>query len=573
MRAFTIIFFSILSATFHAAGQGNIKPVQNEAVYLHTDRDIYIAGEYLFYKLYLQGNPAEMSRYAYLLIRDKNNSIVTHAKLEANNRISFGHILLSDTLSSGYYQILCYTNLMRNAEESVFKKEIIIANRFDEKLIPFTGSTGNTDQYPDTGAPSINISGKGNLTIRLEKQSFKPRERISFSIGTGDISPESIRSISVSVSEIISGIEPGPTVSDYFRDTKSVSRPSERNTGLCTFYPEFTGSVLQGTVAKYPGGSDPGNASTVLISTTDTIVNLQYAMTDSLGRFLFILNPYYDGKELFIKLRAKENGNIRIDDKTISQLYLPSQKYNIEGIKEYLVRSGKIVQIQRFYNYRISIDTEKVFLPSKTVPGIFYKNYLTIKPSDYLELPDFIEISREIVPGFKVRKTRNGYVSGYSNIQYQSDKDDEPTIFLDGVPIDNVNQIISFGTRDIKSIETVPVIRHYGGLVFPGILAVRSNNLIINNIQFYAPAIRYQALSSRSFTRPKSFNPASLTANLPDLRQLLLWEPELKPVNGELQVVECFASDLRGLYRINVQGITSDGLAVNGSAIIKVQSE
>lgn len=564
----------ILLCTLHtASGQVNIAALQAERIFLHTDRNIYIAGEILYYKMYLQGNPQEMSRYAYLLIRDRNNAVVTHARLEIIDQVSYGHILLSDTLGSGYYQILCYTNLMRNAEETIFKKEIIIANRFDEKLIPFTESIGKTIPDKNPGISSVPGPGSENLIIHLEKQSFKPREKISFSIGTGDISQESIKSISVSVSEIIPGIEYEPAVSDYFRNSKSVPRPSEKNTGLCTYYPEFTGSVLQGTVTKYQIGSDPENASTVLVSTTDTIANLQYAITDSLGRFRFMLDPYYEGKELFIKLRTKENSDIRIDNKTISQPYLPSQKFNIEGIKDYLVRSGKIVQIQRFYNYRVSIDTQKVFLPSKTVPGIYYKKYITIKPSDYLELNDFLEISREIVPGFKIRKTRNGYVSGYSNIQYQSGKDDEPAIFLDGVPIDNVNQIVSFGTRDIKSIEAVPVIRYYGGLIFPGILAVRSNNLIINNIQFISPAIRYQAPSSRSFTRPLSFDPSSLAESHPDLRQLLLWEPELKTVSGELPVTECYASDLRGSYRIDVQGITTDGLPVNGSAIVTIHSE
>ena len=80
-----------------------------------------------------------MSKYAYLIIRDKNSSFVSDLRLEINNQTAFGSIHLSDTLPSGIYQIVCYTNCMRNeGEKAYFYKEIIIANRFDEKMDLFT---------------------------------------------------------------------------------------------------------------------------------------------------------------------------------------------------------------------------------------------------------------------------------------------------------------------------------------------------------------------------------------------------------------------------------------------------
>lgn len=584
----TVLFTTlILLNTFQPiSAQKNDKLLKPERVYLHTDRNVYIAGEYLFYTLYLQGNPGKMSKYSYLILRDHHNSLIIHDRLEIINRVAFGSIYLPDTLSSGIYQIVCYTNCMRNeGEEAYFNKEIVIANRFDEKMDLSTSSINAAASDTSSGRHSGIVNTNGSLIIHLNKQVFDQREKISFSIESNNIPDDPITRLSVSISEIIPGIPVEPSISECFGSNNKSSYTGESNQNHCNFIPEINGPVIQGKVLPVTQsgmGKDSikineTNAiknQTVLVSTVDSVVNMEFTTIDSLGSFGFLLNPYYDGKELIVRLKENVNSTIFPDDKfSLIQPFTPSGIFNVQGVKDYMIRSGKIVQVQKFYSEQAAIITEKEFQPSKTIPRVYYKQYSTIFPSDFLELEDFVEISREVVPALKIRKINDKFVSGYLNLHDQAHINIEPAIFLDGVAIDDVNQIINLGTSKIKRIESLPATRFYGEMSFPGILAVFSKDLEINKIQFKTPTIKYQALSSQSYTKPEPFKPIDNSKHIPDLRQLLLWEPEIILKKNELQQIECYASDLQGKYRINIQGITSNGNTVNGSAVFIIQSK
>ncbi len=583
--AYTLLILFAGFCTISA--QNNNESPAPDRIYLHTDRSVYMAGENLFYTLYLKDNSEQMSKYAYLVIRNHNNIDIIQARLEINNRIAFGNIFLSDTLSSGIYQLVCYTNCMRNDDEaSYFSKEILIANRFDDKLESFNNSNNDTAlpvlvSVNDTDERSVNE----NLIIHLDKKIFSPREKISFSILSGTIPENSILHLSVSISEIIPGIPIGPDISGYFNYSSKMTDKKGSELNQCRYYPEIMGPVIQGKIVRLwesvpdtdsvviKTGENIKKNYTVLVSTPDSVANLQVVTTDSLGNFRFLLNPYYDGRDLIIRLKENIKASVLTDDKFIINHYFnPSAAFNVPGMKDYILRSNNIFKIRKIYNEKLVIDTLKKFLPSVVIPRIFYNQYSTIYPSDYLDLGDFVEISREIIPALKIRKNRDKYVSSYLLLQDQSQKVKEPVIFLDGVPIDDVNQIINLGSDQINRIESIPVNRFYGNLTFSGILAIFCKDNAISKIKFKTPTIMYQSLSSLPYTRPEAFNPGE-KKSIPDLRQLLLWEPDMTIKIEDGQRIDFYSSDLQGKYRIDVQGITTDGNAVTGSSIITIKSK
>jgi hypothetical protein len=421
----------------------------------------------------------------------------------------------------------------------------------------------------------------GNLTITPGKQVYNPRDKISFSIQGISLPENSVAHLSVSVSEVITGFPVEADISECFGKSRSEPGKNHTKQSFGKFFSETNGAVIQGRILKpsevnIPADSARGKDTseyTLLISTPDSLVNMQYTKTDSSGSFKILLNHFYDGRELIIRLKDKANARIFTDNKfNLNTNYVPSHAFYAPGIKTALIRSGKIALVRKTYKDQLTIKSEKEFLPAATIPRLYYNNYISVYPSDYVSLNDFVEISREILPALKIRKTGDGYTAGYPALQYQSQGESEPAIFLDGVPIDDISQVITMGTDQVKRVDMLPEIRYYGDISFSGILAIFSSDLRVKNLQFKGPSLRMDALSSQPYTRPEPFTQDNINKHYPDLRQLLLWEPEIVINKGEKQL-EFYASDLEGEFRIDIQGITTDGNTLSGYAIITIKSK
>ncbi|MCX6302877.1 MAG: hypothetical protein NTW82_11910 [Bacteroidia bacterium] len=527
-----------------------------------------------------------MSKYAYLVLRDRHNSLITQVRVDIRNQMAFGSIYLSDTLHSDIYQIVSYTNCMRNeGEYSFFIKEVVIANRFDKKLELFDSTSFNGLSTMSPGQYSVDEIKNENLIVHLDKQFFNTKEKVTFSIETKDIPGDTISRLSVSISEIVPGIPDEPSISSCFNNVAKPSITIEPRQNRCIYHSEIEGPVIEGRVLTMPQSGNQSvtgtmdiendiNNYTILVSTPDSIANMQYTTADSLGSFAILLNHYYEGKELIIRLKESAKASIELDNKfELFQPFTPSELFIIPGIRSYMVRSRNISEVQRYYNEKSEIDTGKIVDHVLAIPRIYYKSFYKVFPADYLPLTDFVEIARELLPSLKVRKSTDNYILSCTDTRNRGLLNKEPAIFLDGVPIDDVNQIINLGTNQIMRIDVLPVNRYYGEMLLPGILAIFSKNLEINNIQFRTPTIRFQAFSSLNNTKPEHYIPDYSNKHIPDVRQLLLWDPEIILHNTEKRQIEFYTSDLQGDYRISIQGITSNGLPLNWSAIITVQSK
>ena len=109
------------------------EPAVSEKIFLHTDKDFYLAGEILWFKIYYidanQHKPYDLSKLAYVEILDKSHKAVLQGKIALSDGTGKGSFFLPGSLNSGVYRIRAYTHWMKNFDADFFyEKGITIVN-------------------------------------------------------------------------------------------------------------------------------------------------------------------------------------------------------------------------------------------------------------------------------------------------------------------------------------------------------------------------------------------------------------------------------------------------------------
>ena len=109
----------------------------SEELYIKTDRDLYIAGEKVWLKIYkLNGlihTPVNLSKVAYVELLDADNNPVIELKISIDGFSGSAYFRLPDTLRTRKYILRSYTNWMQNFSKDLFAyKSISVINPFEK---------------------------------------------------------------------------------------------------------------------------------------------------------------------------------------------------------------------------------------------------------------------------------------------------------------------------------------------------------------------------------------------------------------------------------------------------------
>lgn len=146
-----------------------------EKIHVHTDRDLYVPGEKIWFKAYVVDatthQSATLSRYVYVELIDALDTLVSRVMIRPTDEGLFhGHLFLSEQIPEGDYTLRAYTRLMENlGDDYFFKKNIRIKNLLAVSAEATPAVQSGKGDY----AVSFFPEGGNLLTGVLDKVAFK----------------------------------------------------------------------------------------------------------------------------------------------------------------------------------------------------------------------------------------------------------------------------------------------------------------------------------------------------------------------------------------------------------------
>jgi hypothetical protein len=549
----------------------NNEPVEypSEAVQLHSDRDIFISGEHLHFKTWLLSDvedPNHKSGIIYLILRN-HAGIVQNLSLQLENNRADGNLYLHDTLSTGFYELVAFTNWMRNAgEKSYSRKSIFIANRFDRNLEKFQNPasnhsvSGKGENYRDNILNTDHEVDNSRIIISGISNLIGKREKVQFHL---DLKDHVDSNVNVSISVVSTG-----SLAEFngsFDAGKMQSGTLKIVGDIPGYYMEPDEMIISGVVTLEETGKAVEGARVILNTPADR-VNILYTYTGKNGVFHFPLPAGYMGRDLFLSVDpASQEGSFKIEIKNkydlVDTIELPYRSLSA-GQTEY------IRKIQDVARARIAFDADFMVLQDKPV---LTKSRLTEAYSDpvqvfhlaeFTSFDDLQEIAREIVPVWRIRQSQNVFRSRLINATTGSFLPDEPVYFIDGIICHDLNVLTHLNSEMIDRIELQNLQWVHGDLEFQGIIAIFTKNneylRILDELTVFHSSQNFYH-KEKFFQMPEYSSQSIPDPERPDLRQLLFWEPDLNLGQGEGAELGFYTGDIGGDYSIVITGITDSG--------------
>jgi len=508
------------------------KAQQTESCYLYSDRDIYASGETMLLKIFLpQG---EASGIMHLDLLSLSGNKLQGVNLKIRNHQADGFLELNDSLRTGTYLVRASTR----ATGIHTIKEIFVANRFSDNPL------SNTKLTPSEAAALVPSNPSAPEINGIEKL-YKTRSLGHFSLKLpGELMNQILGNLLVEIVD-----------STLLYQTKTFSTEVKSPEVRLI---EKEGIILEGLVTDLIT-NQPFNKAVVYLTIRDSIPGFNYYLTGSDGRFYFELKNYSGRIPLVIQCFDKNTNRqlkISLVDPESTKSEMP-QYYD----QEYPSEFQKAIQKNReAFSFQKIFGQEKLTLQRHTniqsEPVPFYGNpTYTVDPKLFVDLSDFNEISRELLPGVKFRTYNRIPTMQVFNPVTQSFFQETPLVVINGIPIRDLNVIKNLGSKQIDKIEVCQSERFFGSLIFPGVVAIQCSKSDDPDIPIGDDLIE---LNFEAIQQSSTLNiPSGKPAHEPDFRQILLWDPNIQP--SKQIDFDFLTSDVQGMFKLIVRGRYKDG--------------
>lgn len=534
----------------------DITVFRKEKPALIINSNILLAGESLLYEIAILNDSnikSTLSKIAYVTLQNENDSIVFSHKLKLDRGVAYGDFFIPSTLKTGTYRLFGYTNFSRNNTVDAFNlKYVYVINTFLKDV--YSPKLTDTIRLNAISERDFDFSGKKDndqiLKINTDKQIYGFRDKVALAIE--NILEENKGNYVLSVRKI--------------NPVKIPNRADEpiKNDFSETFYiPELRGEIISGVVLSH---SDNNPAANKVVSLTIPGKDFVFKMakTNKNGRFSISVSEEYNSENCIIQLiepsQSTENYSLKLDSKQfILNKVNPSILKLDPNLKSWLQDRSVQIQIENAYydEKRDSILTVNPHQP-------FFDNLGTVyNLDDYTRFNSVRETLIEIIKLAAIRgsdeNSRFLVYNDYDPNGLGKFNDIPPLVLVDGMLIQNNNELIGYNANQISSIRVIKEPYRYGPNLYSGIISVKTkNNDFVPTLSSNVEAMKIQPkIRKKKYFSPNYVNAKKLS-RIPDYRVQLLWQPKLE-LSSENYSNSFFTSDVPGIYEIRLEGFSDLG--------------
>ena len=547
MKKLTALFSGMLLSVFVVLGGGRVV----ERTYLSTDKDVYVAGDMLWYSAFcldVAGRKlSDVSGVAYVELHGPG-SLAATGKVALSHGRGAGRLQLPATLPTGNYRLVVYTAQNRAEADydytGLCSKTISVFNVFSNERVKNGVEVLSPEAYralpvPAPARSSLSLAwDDGVLTL------VNPgKEAVSLSISVfhddGILSPEN------------------PTIADF---TAACAGLGPRTMDAAAV-PEFEGEIIRGHVRG------PGDASFhalagkyAFLSTPSDKSDVYASEIDDAGKLAFYTGNLYGDKECICEIEGidpSQNWFIELESPFAGAAVAAAAPLRMaSSLKEALAGRSFGMQVE----HRFLDDTLFEMLPVRD-NGLFEEDKIVYVLDDYTRFTTMPEVFVEFVSQIRTRRGSDGR----PDIQVLLDHGTRPRfsqertlMLLDGVPVFDQQKILDYDPLLVESIHIYPRIHYIGTREYEGIVNFVTYKHNLPSFKF-GDNVRVSDWQGVSWPMASTGEALRSHPEIPDYRQTIYWHPCQELAPGEELQVRCKMPDYKGRFRVVVEGLSADG--------------
>ncbi|GGB26062.1 hypothetical protein GCM10011511_57520 [Puia dinghuensis] len=297
------------------------------------------------------------------------------------------------------------------------------------------------------------------------------------------------------------------------------------------------------------------------------------ALSNPDGTLYFNVGNFYGNKEIIAQTNSLTDSNYRID---IANPFSdrPSWQPPADSLFPSRARSqllDRSISVQVENAYRAAEKHHLLPLPPGDTTGFYGHADLSYSLDDYTRFVTMDEVIREFVNDVRVRRNSGRAYFRVMNSLFNIFFDDDPLLLIDGFPVFDGDKMIGVNPLKIEKIDVVPHRYFFGPSISDGIVSFLSydGDLGGYHLDPSALVIQYNGLQQHQEFYSPVYEPG-VRSTIPDLRNQLLWSPEIETDSAGKKQLLLYTSDLKGKFALVVQGMTPEGLVGYSISTISV---